>query len=457
MVTVGPLKFSGSSTTRSLLDDHHDHQYYCKLHSNRHVALTNNGAKSSVYNNSSNGRTISSPSNTTSHMLDYERRRLKNLSSQLSLSSPTSPAMFRRREKNPDLPSLAVEKRLFLTPKLCRKAVVTNNLGQQPDDQQRQQTNGNCSPKVNSNEFGSTTSCRLVKAAARSVMADKDCNNNNNNHALINDQGVISKRVLMNNTVVNSSSSVKQKSSISSNSRDTSIESIIPKYKSYSCYKAKSSVLNSGQLSTNGISSSGISTTNSDGPLKRSYNPRLSIKTNKFILSDKNEVKKSSVVIPKSATSSSSSSDNGSSMLMNHHQSRSSFRALANVTKSNIELKPNHIENEPGFFNRDQSNESLYIDFSKKLSRSPSSSQHCSTRRQAALTSDKENELCVVYKFEVLRKSSNNNETMKRAMEASQPSVLYVSCASWVPKCNNKFSLRERRLLEESKAISKKR
>lgn len=478
-------------------------------------------------------------SGTYSHAFDVEHTsRCRNVTNQLPISSPGSPAQYRRLESRRVLPEESPKRQLpfnpgmtrktALTPRACRKAVVT----EVRTDQARvvHQVNKTTTavgrstsglPKFHLNEQPSAGSsangnkCRSINCKSSGMGA----------HNRLGGGGVDKRDTsqprtsLTGHTISSMNKIVKSSMSSSNTSRDTSIESIVPKYKTMG---QNSGGQSSGQLSPRSAAEElGVSS-----PQKRSYNPQMLVRTNKFILNDEKVVsRKTSVVIPRIRSSLNESEKSKGGGITHHipiyrdleekvsvvptqasngtgnafiskvmkenrpttavvgcraevHDQRvpdTSVRSLLNNHR-----RPLYDDCDRDFFNKDPSNESLYIDFSKKRSpmtttntngRSHGCDVHLSPLRpinkdvllqrgveSAAVTCD------YTYQFEAARKQrveqsgvARNNSSNSERLAKVLPSVFYVSCASWVPKCNNKFSLRERRLLEESKTISRKR
>lgn len=497
---------------------------------------------------SSNGSGLvhnSGGSGTYSHAFDVEHTsRCRNVTNHLPISSPGSPAQYRRLESRRVLVPEESPKRQLpfnpgmtrktaVTPRACRKAVVT----EVRTDQARvvhqvnktttavgRSTNG--LPKFHLNEqpsaaglpANSTNKCRSINCKSSGMGA------HNRLGGGVDKRDTSQPRTsLTGHTISSMNKIVKSSMSSSNTSRDTSIESIVPKYKTMGQTSGGQS---SGQLSPRSAAEElGVSS-----PQKRSYNPQMLVRTNKFILNDEKVVsRKTSVVIPRirsslnesakskcggithnipiyrdleekvSVVPTQASNGTGNAFISKvmkenrptttamvgcraeEHDQRvpdKSARSLLNNHR-----RPLYDDCDRDFFNRDPSNESLYIDFSKKRSpmtttktngRSYGCDVHLSPLRpinkdvllqrgveSAAVTCD------YTYQFEAARKqrveqsgvglAARNNNSNSERLAKVLPSVFYVSCASWVPKCNNKFSLRERRLLEESKTISRKR
>lgn len=432
------------------------------------------------------------------------------ISSPVRLPPPASPSQYRRLEsrrrqqqlqvvpkeddhhqaKEEDSPKRqlpfnpGMTRKTAVTPRACRKAVVT----EVRTDQARvvHQIAGRSPhglPKFHLNEQPSGVAsvagnkCRSIHCKALETKRDTSQ----------------SRTSLNSHTISSLNKVVKSSMSSSNTSRDTSIESIVPKYKT-------TTVTNK-------------STTHEDqqsSAQKRSYNPQMLIRTNKFILNDEKVVsRKTNVIIPRIRTSLNAkrNPEEGHGGIthnipiyrdlevekvsvknaFNSLKSKENQRPTINGASSDQVVPPGSegcgkslwsrhrglYEDCDTDFHKDPSNESLYIDFTKK--RSPMTAtktikkdQHSSPLRpinKDALL--QRGDVTCEYSYQVTKQQTKGSRVSTRLSGSTAtgagsatkiaPSVFYVSCASWMPKCNNKFSLRERRLLDESKTISRKR
>lgn len=555
MVTIAaaiPFKYVNSSSrllSGGLVEGGgNENTFYCKVHSA--TALTSSiTAKSGVTNGGLSPISVHQLHKRSLFESGEQQQRIsrfKHLSGHLSLSSPSTPSSSRRPADRGGQPTdysglnggsgglggrrcvPASPKRqlsttiqattLPSTPRLCRKVVVAQGttaggLMARPPSPTTPIANrklghvpmssnlGNGSPKSHSNEQQKhqqtadtatkcRMSCRLPVTVTASRLATAPNTGNGNGSGCSGDKDETGNSSLNSHTI---SSYNKMKTSISSSntSRDTSIESIIPKYKAHMLKGAM-------------VPPPSLGATAASGPQKRSYNPQLSIKTNKFILNDGGLKKTSnggSVLIPRIRA-------NGTSTYRSFNERTTTATATTNMTRLRPEtssfkvLKQQQqeqhgnerkvpdmstipLDDADDFFHRDPSNESLYIDFSKKVSPPRNTSPVSRYKANGGPPSTKsftgqrytnkenyEHFDNFVYKLEVSNNKNNNGcvgegrpphqrevaeSKSSQASAARSRPVMYVTCASWIPKCNNKYSLRERRLLEESKTISRKR
>lgn len=451
----------------------------------------------------------------------YIRLQNSNVTNHLPISSPVSSSAQHRglETRRPPPPSSSVlepresprrqqpfnptgmTRKTAVTPRACRKAVVTQVRTDQARVVHQIASNGsvgvpisrsNGLPKFHLNEQPSAvpnSKCRSINCKSSATHNQSTGNDKRENSQ---------QRTSLNSHTISSLNKIVKSSMSSSNtSRDTSIESIVPKYKTIEMESLRSAA--SGESKLVEVSCA----------QKRSYNPQMLIRTNKFILNDEKIVSRTTnVIIPRIRTSLNENKCGGASNGTTHRipicreleekvtvptsnnafkvskdSHRSSNRADQRVpgdinSGGSVRALRHHLyENcDTDFFHQDPSNESLYIDFSKK--RSPEKSinkmELPSLRpinKDVLLQRGIEGvSTCdYTYQFEVTKRQQNEQKsvtsrpTSDRLLSGSNsskkghPSVFYVSCASWMPKCNNKFSLRERRLLEESKTISRKR
>lgn len=547
MVTIGPMKFGGSSRLHmdstfgsTSSSSSQSSSFRCKMHNGlgnlllgRQVSpqrvATHRPPNGKERDLSSSRSPKSSNIMNGGNAFDVEQNRLRNvsnhqppmsLSSLSSLSTPGSPAQYRRlesrrmlleeeREDSPKrqlpLNPAMMTRKTAVTPRACRKAVVTEVRTDQArvvHQQQQQAISRSIGlPKYNFNELSSGSSnnnkCRISCKSAfshnRLIAVDK------------RDSQQQQSTSLNSHTISSLNKIVKSSMSSSNTSRDTSIESIVPKYKTIglngSAAAPVSPRFNGKDCAAHGeevMKLNGVSS-----PQKRSYNPQMLVRTNKFILNDEKVVsRKNNVIIPRIR-----SSLNEKNNSTTHHvpiyrsleveQERAPVVDAFTVFKEQQKRQQEDQQRVPDnsvrsmhrrlyddcdtdFFHRDPSNESLYIDFSKK--RSPTKKGNVTQlsplrpiHKEALLQSCEQSSTCdYTYKFEVTKQKEENIVASRSAFsrlgggcgsdssrvggdKSVLPSVFYVSCASWMPKCNNKFSLRERRLLEESKTISRKR
>lgn len=563
MVTIGPMKFGGSSRLHldatfcsgsSSSSSSQSSSFRCKMHNGlgslllgrqvspqRVAAHRPPNGKERDLSSASSSRSPKSSSNLINggNAFDVEQNRMRNVSNHqppMSLSSlsslsttPGSPAQYRRlesrrmlreeEEEREDSPKRQLPlnpgmmtRKTAVTPRACRKAVVTEvrtdqaRVVHQQQQQQQAISRSIGLPKYNFNELSSgcgatNNKCRISCKSAFT-----------HNRLIAVDKRDTQQSTSLNSHTISSLNKIVKSSMSSSNtSRDTSIESIVPKYKTIGLNGSAATTTSSPRfngkdcaahaeevIKLNGVSS----------PQKRSYNPQMLVRTNKFILNDEKVVsRKNNVIIPRIR-----SSLNEKNNSTTHHvpiyrsldveQERAPAVDAFKVFKKQQQQQQEDLQRVPDnsvrsmhgrlyddcdrdFFHRDPSNESLYIDFSKK--RSPATkgneTQLSSLRpihKEALLQSCEQSSTCdYTYKLEVTKQKEENSVASRSALRrlgggggcgsdssriggggdksAVLPSVFYVSCASWMPKCNNKFSLRERRLLEESKTISRKR
>lgn len=529
MVTIGPMKFSGSS--RLHMDTNFgaasSATYRCKMHNGFSAVVVGSEVspqhqhrppqrpsimmrKERDLSASGSPKMTNGNGGSFANAFDVDHSRLRNVNN-YSIASPSSPAQYRRLESRrmlldesnsqssssdssgkwkattraqaespkrqlPFNPTMT--RKTAVTPRACRKATITEvktGHARVVQQQNQQPSAGRLSglPKYNLNELPSgQNKCRI------------SCKSNHSQNRLIND--VDNKKEpstkLNSHTISSLNKIVKSSMSSSNTSRDTSIESIIPKYKTIgqAVRKASSPKPGGGGKGFDYSPDDGIVLNGVSSPHKRSYNPQVSIRTNKFILND--ESRKTSVIIPRIRSSINEDREKdtslnfpvyrgikGPTVIDRLRQEMGQIKVLRPISGyKHDQLVPDHHVHDHDcdrdFFNRDPSNESLYIDFSKKRSPTADGGELSPLRpiyKEAIL--EQHSNGCN-YKFETKRKNDDSvvpcRNTLNRSAGNLQPSassVFYVSCASWIPKCNNKFSLRERRLLEESKTISRKR
>lgn len=442
----------------------------------------------------------------------FDHSRNGNVTNHLPISAPVSSPLSQRRvvsrrpqlvpEESPrrQLPfNPAMTRKTAVTPRACRKAVVTEVRTDQARVVHQITSTGGRSiglPKFHLNEQPSTGKCRNIhcKSSVASARTGAGCGAEKSR-----DNSSQQRTTLNSHTISSMNKIVKSSMSSSNTSRDTSIESIVPKYKTIGLSGSPKC------MATVHVTEDGVS-----GAQKRSYNPQLLARTNKFVLNDEKVVsRKTNVVIPRIRSSLNEQKHVGGSTTHNiaiyrdlaekvtvpttTHRLNDAFKLLKeNRPVNNCENGwSRHVMDQcvPGqrtqlamgqstfyddcdrdFFNREASNESLYIDFSKK--RSPFTNKTDAVALSPLRPINKDALLqrgldsvrtCdYTYQFETTTAATKATKEMKSTKAQLGggkviPSVFYVSCASWMPKCNNKFSLRERRLREESKTISRKR
>lgn len=497
---------------------------------------------------------------TFANAFDVEHRhRNGNVTNHLPISSlPGSPAQYRRlesrrqqhqhpppSEESPkqQLPfNPGMTRKTAVTPRACRKAVVTEVRTDQARVVHQISANGvaktrsNGLPKFHLNEqpSGAMSSadnkCRGINCKSSGTHGGRLVGSGGGSGGDKRETSQSRTTSLSSSHTISSLNKIVKSSMSSSNtSRDTSIESIVPKYKtigqlSSAAFPRSAAALEAEEMLTlNGVSNA----------QKRSYNPQMLVRTSKFILNDeKVQVsRKTNVVIPRIRTSlnekrttageGSGCTTHNIPIYRDHLEEKVSAVSAANTNNINAfkALKENRPMNnnifhnnitrgllvghrddqrvpeksvgqgrggayhrlyedcDTDFFHRDPSNESLYIDFSKKRSPLMKANELSPLRpinKDVLLQRGANGITCdYTYQFEVIKKQHEQQQQIKSSRISSTagcgnggvggggksvlPSVFYVSCASWMPKCNNKFSLRERRLLEESKTISRKR
>lgn len=547
MVTLAPMKFSGGVTSR--------------LHQ---LETTSFGASSLTGSTTSNSSSVSSASSTHSsfrckmhsgfaavnlgsNMAQHQRRPPPNgvvvVAKERDLSSSRSPksggigggnsafdvSLCQRQSRQPNvtnhLPNSGrriadesprrqqlpfnpgMTRKTAVTPRACRKAVVTEVRTDQARVVHQITGNNNINrlnglPKFHLNENiggspavrGNGGKCQSSSCRAAGTTTGGGAERREEQRNYLNSHTISSLNKI----------SVKSSMSSSNTSRDTSIESIVPKYKTIGL-GAKTTGGACGEMKASEVSS----------PHKRSYNPQMLVRTNKFILNDEQKVsRKANVIIPRVRTTLNEQRTGTTTHNIPIYRDLDEEEVVAakvTVPTGNTHLSAfkvlkemqrmtNFDQRVPGggvggevgrqkfhyddcdtdFYHRDPSSESLYIDFSKK--RSPVKTALVGGGRSPLRPINKdvllqrgEGVTCTdyTYQFEVVkRKQQQQQEKEKKELQLRDeeekrlvaggsskalPSVFYVSCASWMPKCNNKFSLRERRLLEESKTISRKR
>lgn len=495
MISIGSMSYGGGPNfyRESRLDS--SSSYQCKVHNEIDRMLVG----SSVYTKSATATLTQrppkqqerdqsssrSPKSSKGGVFEVEFRNVsKNPSESLSgFSSPLpgSPAQQRRgeprrafgesprRQVPPPNPGTMTRK-TAVTPRASRKATVTEVKTDRARIVQQTQSRPTALPKFNFNELSSDKcriNCKSSLGNKRIVAADK-------------------RETTINSHTISSLNKVVKSSASSSNtSRDTSIESIVPKYKAFGLSATASQLSSDKDLTIS--------------PQKRSYNPKVLVNKNKFVVGT--EKTTSNVVIPRIRSSINEKSRTrivpvyrcfGDDVKGSFEGKAISFDTSSrNNNKENqrvpdrsnaLSTQSGHYEDcDRDFFHRDPSNESLYIDFTKRRSPFTKSGHELTSKLAPLLPVNKErfqqrhNEISLsdyTYKFEVSQKQ--RNETSKDVCNGTSgissyrgklegedrgtvPSVFYVSCASWIPKCNNKFSIRERRLQEDSKTISRKR